>query len=389
MAIGAAELLAERIGSSWWNETILLALAQAPAVFAESFFRRVLQADLFGRDRTVLELAVLETRHHPDAAFLAVLEEKDVDAARLLFALRNVVERKSPELVERARALVDHADPAVAVAAAEAAGVPVPTRSGGTRRAASAGQARVVGPAEIEMVSIPGGRFRMGSEDVTADEKPVHPVDVSPFWLARHPVTNAQYARLLAANPNAPRPAHWSDRRLNQPDQPVVGVSWHDARAFCEWAGLRLPSEAEWESACRAGTTTTYSFGDDPEDLLDHGWFFQNSGTERLPSSTKWDAAKLGDWGCTLQAVGQKQPNPWGLLDMHGNVWEWCEDTWHANYQGASTNGSAWVDRASWSRVCRGGSFRHSARSARSAYRTHWHPAGRDDDLGFRPALST
>ena len=116
------------------------------------------------------------------------------------------------------------------------------------------------------------------------------------FYLGRHPVTNEEWGRYLKANPNVKPPKYWSDRQYNQAAQPVVGVSWDDAQAYCQWAGLRLPSEAEWEYACRAGTTTAYWSGDARKDLARVGWYAENSGGR-------------------LHAVGEKPPNPFGLHD--------------------------------------------------------------------------
>jgi formylglycine-generating enzyme required for sulfatase activity len=129
---------------------------------------------------------------------------------------------------------------------------------------------------------------------------------IKPFRLASTPVTNAQYARFVEATGHRP-PKYADDPQYNRPDQPVVGVSWDDAQAYCRWAGLRLPTSAEWEHACRAGTTTAYWSGDTTEDCLRVAWTAENSGGR-------------------LHDVGELEPNPWGLYDMHGNVWEWCED---------------------------------------------------------------
>jgi formylglycine-generating enzyme required for sulfatase activity len=200
------------------------------------------------------------------------------------------------------------------------------------------------------------------------DEQPVHTVSVPSFWLAETPVTNAQYRAFVEATGH-PAPPSWKDRRFNADEQPVVTVSWEDAQAFCRWAGLRLPSEAEWEYACRAGTTTEFWFGDDEERLADYGWFEGNSEGE-------------------LQRVARKPANPFGLHDMHGNVWEWCQDRWHKDYKGAPEDGSAWEEGGSEYRVNRGGSFRSGAGIARSACRSLAHPESRRDDLGFRPAAS-
>ena len=150
---------------------------------------------------------------------------------------------------------------------------------------------------------------------------------MAPFYLGRAPVTNEEYARFLKANPGYGEPCYWADSRLNQARQPVVGVSWHDAVAYSRWAGLALPSEAQWEYACRAGTTTPYWSGTTEEDLARVAWYGGNSEGR-------------------LHGVGEKPANPWGLFDMHGNVWEWCADYWHDTYEGAPDEGSAWIDRS-------------------------------------------
>lgn len=201
------------------------------------------------------------------------------------------------------------------------------------------------------------------------DERPVHRVVVPPFRLAVTPVTNVQYARFLEAKPDVAEPRHWAARDFNAADQPVVGVSWHDARAFCTWAGLRLPSEAEWEYACRAGTVTRFSSGDHDADLSSVGWHDANSGGR-------------------THAVGSKSPNPWGLYDMHGNVFEWCVDTWHRSYAAAPIDGSGWVEATTEFRVVRGGFFSGAARVARSAHRFYVGADSRRYDTGFRPAKS-
>ena len=141
-----------------------------------------------------------------------------------------------------------------------------------------------------------------------------------------------EYGRFLRENSDVQEPEYWGNDKFNQPKQPVVGVSWHDAKRYCAWAGLRLPSEAEWEYACRAGTTTRYHSGDGETDLDRVGWYKKNAGSR-------------------LHPVGEKEPNGFGLYDMHGNVYEWCEDTYHDSYKGAPNDGSAWVDEGpTWRR---------------------------------------
>jgi formylglycine-generating enzyme required for sulfatase activity len=232
----------------------------------------------------------------------------------------------------------------------------------------------IANPAGYELVRIPGGAFRMGSPETEEgrfdDEGPLHKVRVADFYMGRYPVTNEQYERFLRANPGAAKPAYWADRSFNQPRQPVVGVSWEEAQRYAEWARLRLPTEAEWEYACRAGTHSRFYTGDTEGDLDRAGWYAKNSGNQ-------------------LHPAGEKEPNPFGLYDMHGNVWEWVEDDRHGSYQGAPDDGSAWVDHPRSSiRVLRGGSWSNDASLCRSALRINVTPDGRSSFVGFRLSRS-
>lgn len=209
--------------------------------------------------------------------------------------------------------------------------------------------------------SIPAGSFLMGSKSGSdKDERPVHRVTFKRgFELFRTTVTCSQYAQF-----DPRRPATRGSER-----EPVTKVSWYAAVMFCRWLGARLPSESEWEYACRARTTTEYWLGNSESHLARVGWYRMNSGHR-------------------LHAVGKKPSNPWGLFDVHGNVREWCQDTWHPTYDGAPVDGSAWVDEPSSLRVFRGGSFEFTAADARSACR-HWgHPLDARPSVGFRPARS-
>ena len=185
-------------------------------------------------------------------------------------------------------------------------------------------------------------------------------------------MTNEEYGRYLQARPDAPKPGLWNDRQYNQSHQPVVGVAWDEARAYCEWAGLVLPTEAQWEFACRAGTKTRYYSGDGEEDLAKVGWYEANS-EERL------------------HPVGEKPANQFGLHDMHGNVIEWCRDVFDAGFYSKpeSTRKNPVCESGSEYRVVRGGSWFYFAGYCRSAYRGRDHPSFRDGGLGFRPSRSS
>jgi formylglycine-generating enzyme required for sulfatase activity len=213
----------------------------------------------------------------------------------------------------------------------------------------------------------------MGSSDSDewgiSNEMPQHTVRVSEFYMGRYPVTNKEYNRFLAENVDAVEPEYWNKRKFNQPRQPVVGVSWKDAKQYARWAGLQLPNEAQWEYACRAGTNTRFYSGDTEEDLDRVGWYSDNSG---------WK----------LHPVGEKAPNAFGLYDMHGNVEEWVEDDSHRSYKGAPDDGSTWIyKRRGKYRVFRGGGWDCSAGECRSAGRGGFEPGFVYQCLGFRLVL--
>ncbi len=228
-------------------------------------------------------------------------------------------------------------------------------------------------PGGYELVRIPGGVFLMGSPksevDWYDDEGPQHQVSVPEFHMGRYPVTNEDYGRFLARNKKMREPANWGDRQFNQPRQPVVGVNWDDAQKYAKWAGLVLPTEAQWEYACRDGTTTRYYTGDSEADLDRAGWYKENSKGK-------------------LHPVGEKEPNAFGLYDMHGNVMEWVEDDCDENYEGAPKDGSAWIDKPrDAQRVLRGGSWISDAGKCRTANRIGFTPGYRNLFSGFQLAL--
>jgi formylglycine-generating enzyme required for sulfatase activity len=207
----------------------------------------------------------------------------------------------------------------------------------------------------MEFVLIPAGKFEMGSppdeEGRNSDEGPVHHVNIEKaFYLGRYEVTQEQWREIMGDNPSY---------FTGYDNLPVEMVSWDDVQDFIKKLNekegtnkYRLPSEAEWEYACRAGTTTRYSFWDSESKLGDYAWYVDNSDLQTHP-------------------VGQKKPNSWELYDMHGNVWEWVQDTWHSSYNGAY-------------RVIRGGGWYRCAMDCRSANRFLYDPRDRGHFLGFR-----
>ena len=221
----------------------------------------------------------------------------------------------------------------------------------------------------LEMVDISASKFNMGSNEYE-DEKPIHEVIVPAFQIGKYPITQAQYEAVMGNNPS---------RFSGNPQNPVETVTWFDAQEFCEklskltGKNYRLPTEAEWEYACRAGTETRFSFGDEENELGDYAWFRTNSNNETHP-------------------VGEKLPNPWGICDMHGNVWEWCADQHHENYvnkpENIKENGSiAWADNNitnQSSRILRGGSWFHIPVKSRSASREKYDADDGFNDIGFR-----
>ena len=225
----------------------------------------------------------------------------------------------------------------------------------------------------LEFVLVPGETVWMGS-GASADEKPVHQVTIQPFLLCRTECTQEAWDRIGGEDSRV-----WRGKTL-----PIDGVSWNDCTAWCRKAGLRLPSEAEWEYACRGGKTGNYCYGDDESDLHRYGNYCDRSNTNGFG----WQDMKHDDGHDKTAPVKSYLPNAFGLYDMHGNLWEWVQDVYHSNYEGAPTDGSAWEDKGSGFRVRRGGGWGYVAWSCRSAVRLRLVPGGRGCHLGFRPALS-
>jgi len=226
----------------------------------------------------------------------------------------------------------------------------------------------------MEFIYIPAGEFIMGDlfshrfrKDGRDDEKPLHEVEINGFYIGRYPVTQGEWKKVMDDNPS---------KFKSGGNYPVENVSWNDAQKFMKRLTtmnngkylFRLPTEAEWEYAARAGTTTRFYFGNYEGQLRQYAWYSRNSGGK-------------------THGVGQKQPNLWGLYDMHGNVWEWCQD-WYGDYPSGSITDPTGPSSGSH-RVLRGGSWIKRAGRCRSAQRGRCSPSVRNNsDIGFRLALS-
>ncbi len=244
----------------------------------------------------------------------------------------------------------------------------------------------------LALTLIPGGRFLMGSPEAEAarhaDEGPQREISVGPFYLGRFTVTQAQW-RVVARWPKVARDLHPEPSRFKGEDRPVERVSWHDAVEFCQRLSRRtgreygLPSEAQWEYACRAGTTTPFHFGPTiTPDLVNYD------------GNHPFGAAAKGVYRNETTPVGSfGVANAFGLFDMHGNVWEWCRDEWRADYRAPLVRRAAsWLrrllNRQLDDRVVRGGSWSDRATSCRSAYRSRSRTDCRDNGVGFRVLCS-
>ncbi|MDK2938525.1 MAG: hypothetical protein PWQ51_689 [Methanolobus sp.] len=223
----------------------------------------------------------------------------------------------------------------------------------------------------MDFVLIPAGQFYMGSDStpIVAFDDPLHEVNIgNDFYMGKYEVTQIQWETVMGTNPS-----YFKGDKL-----PVEQVSWNDAREFIRRLNklentdkYRLPTEAEWEYACKAGNDTDFSFTNEATDLDEYGW----------SDSYGWCAINANG---TTHPVGEKKANAWGLYDMHGNVWEWVQDSWHDNYENAPADGTAWEEENSSDRVGKGGSWMDGPNYCKSAFRGSLDANSTSYVLGFR-----
>lgn len=250
----------------------------------------------------------------------------------------------------------------------------------------------------LDMVLISRGSFVMGApeteEESEDNERPQHTVTLTLFFISKYPVTQAQW-RAVASLPQVNRELDPEPSEFKGDDRPIEQVTWYDAVEFCDrlfrktGRSYRLPSEAEWEYACRAGTNTPFHFGETiSTDLANY----------RGTDWTLGDKPQRGVYGRGEQGIYQEETttvgsfgvaNNFGIFDVHGNVWEWCLDHWHENYGGAPADGSAWLSKDETARrVLRGGSWLNAPGNCRSAYRSWTNPGLKNENISFRIVCS-
>jgi formylglycine-generating enzyme required for sulfatase activity len=250
---------------------------------------------------------------------------------------------------------------------------------------------------DLTMMLIPPGEFLMGSpkeELERQSNEEQHLVTIpEPFFMGKYLVTQAQWQR-VAAMPQQKRSLEKVNPAFKGSDLPIESVSWLDVQEFClrlskySKRRYRLPSEAEWEYACRAGTTGAFHFGETIDTKLAN---YRGLDNQELNWSGSYGSGTAGGYQGKTTSVGTFDANEFGLYDMHGNVWEWCEDHYNSSYLETPKDGSAWINskaEKNSSRVLRGGSWIYNPNNCRSAYRLRYDADDRDDDGGFRVVYS-
>jgi len=384
--------VASHFGEPWWREVILLAVGlDNPSLF-EPLMAELLRRQRLHRDPALAGDCLRDALATTATPFVEALASR-VGAWEERYAALQLLKSKElaawPEVdAERGKsgrevvAGLARTDPSEQVQglARELLGAEKVTRPEVGRVRPQAGEERLHAADGSVLVYVPGGEYVLGAEDLeelgfdaefAAGATPVHRARLSPFWIGKYPLTNEQYAKFLEAEPQRDSPKFWEDREFNQPEQPVVGVSWHEARAYCGWAGLALPTEAQWEAAARGEDQRHFPWGNEvpsPERANFYG---------REGKTTPVGAFPAG-------------AGPFGTLDQAGNVWEWCSDGWDRTaYQGREgvLDPSVSPEGDDPLVALRGGSWAYPAQVLAAAIRDGDWAWSRYQDIGFRVVL--
>jgi formylglycine-generating enzyme required for sulfatase activity len=396
------ELALQQAAARAQEELRLNQLAAKRKADAEAAVAAQLQKEKLRREQEAQEKIEAEAakRERKETLRLQLQQRRDADAEKARLAKeeqqRKALQAKAVAAYrsEQERARVDQAARTQAEIEAQTpiSAPPVADVDGVLRDRFLDGSAK--GP---ELVLIPTGRFQMGSTEPERKramnagaqrawverETPQHWVGIEhSMAMGRYPVTVGQWRQFVRATGWQPQgEVNWQAPGFRQTDEhPVVGVTWHDAQLYVQWLSAqtgqryRLPSEAEWEYACRAGTKTAFSFGDDISPAL-----------ANYDGNYTYNGSPKGEYRQGTSRPGEFAPNPWGLFDMHGNVWEWVQDVVHDTYDGAPVDGSAWEQGGDQSRrILRGGSWLYNPRYLRSALRNGFSATLSNDIVGFR-----
>jgi formylglycine-generating enzyme required for sulfatase activity len=371
--------LAGELGVSRWEEAILMFAGLAETRRLEELIERVAATDKLVAAEELLRRCLEEAPDPPTDPLAKVIADVRRDAGSRAAALR-LVQRRADENVQAAaaqaaRSALRGSDLRLLAESMALGSRPDMSLPGEP-------QAFTESSTGIRFLWVPGGTFLMGADDLSERERPRHRVQISPFWLAETPVTNRQYEKFLAQQREIGEPRFWRDRRFNQPGQPVVGVSWMEAREYCRWLSkvsgqrIELPTEAQWELAARGEEGRKYPWGEEEPD--DKRAYFGKSWERDAPRPVGNLPAGQG---------------PYGHQDLAGGVWEWCLDAWDA--RSYEKRGALTIDPPqpadvdadpAVGRACRGGAFGSVRRHLRSACRGWSHAVGGARRLGFRVA---
>jgi len=362
----AIEVLVDHFDEPWWREVTLLSVGLTDPCLFEPLMERIVKTEKFSAHYDFVLKCVADAFEKTEGPFIRLAEDGEKNKEERVRAI-GILQRIGGDLSRDCLTkLLNAGETTVQTQAARSLkelGVAVTAK-----QLEAAGEEVLINEKDgSELVLIPEGTFVMGDNESKYDEeKPEHTVDLDAYYISRYPVTNEQYRKFIDET-LYDKPNYLYDKRFDQPKQPVVGVSWHDAAAYCKWAGLRLLTEAEWEKAARGMDKRKYPWGGDDPD--------------KSKCNYNFNVAQTTDVGSYPEDV-----SPYGIYDMSGNVWEWCEDWYQDDFYKTSPEKNPLCDKEGSFRVLRGGSWYYSRRFVRCANRNRNNSDNRYNVIGFRCA---